>query len=59
MLPLPPRHAFPSPIAAWQKLPQLPPTQGEQIKATAPGAFFMGASESKTYYKVDIVSNTK
>lgn len=38
---------------------KLPPAQGAQIKATAAGAFFMRASESKTYYKVDIVSNTK
>lgn len=28
-------------------------------KRRAAGAFFMRASESKTYYKVDIVSNTK
>lgn len=44
--------------AAWRT--KLPPTQGaHRSKRRAAGAFFMRASESKTYYKVDIVSNTK
>lgn len=44
--------------AAWRT--KLPPTQGaRRSKRRAAGAFFMRASESKTYYKVDIVSNTK